>query len=262
MPDTVNVHAEPTDQDVAQLVHDEAADRVVGPSSGKVDVCATCEFVRTQHVGRKGRRGAGGCPDAADRARRRPRRRFLRRRLRSDNAGHAAVFVGDCIAFATPSSRGLDHESGPIGTVSGTVGATVAQKGEEGDDERRRGARRARRPRGTGDQAEDVIRSSPMTGIGSDRFRGEVQHVLGAVALAESVQTPAVSHNVGGAQACCADCVDRDRSARGREGYPLRLSARRNRAQCGARRRNLSRLDMRARAQFAGVTQMMGGRSQ
>ena len=75
--------------------------------------------------------------------------------------------------------------------MTGNLGATVSGHGD-------RAAQR--------DQAEDVV------GVVADHrepgvsgFAGQVEHVLGAVTLAEGVKPSAVGHDVGGAQGGHAD---------------------------------------------------------
>ena len=128
--------------------------------------------------------------------------------LKGHDAGDTAVLVDDDGHLQALVTQ-LDHEGtdrhglgnrrrvGHEGRGDdGNLGATVGGHGD-------RAAQR--------DQAEDVV------GVVADHreprvsgFAGQVEYVLGAVALAEGVQAAAVGHDVGGAEGGHADRVDEE----------------------------------------------------
>ena len=163
-----------------------------------------------------------------------------------DNAGHAAVFVDDD-GHLQPLVAQLDHERANRHRLGNGGGVGHEGGGNDGHVSAALGGHGDRAAQG--DQAEDVIGVIADDGeSGVTGFVSEVQHVLGAVSLTEGVQTPAVGHNVGGAERAHADCVD-EQVGRGRvEGtfFDGVLDEGRQLG-CGTRRRNLFlRLDAHA----------------
>ena len=203
---------------LAQLVHDEAADRVVGAVLGQANVGAARQLVGAQRAGNEERPvGSRADTEAAlvvlvrDFA-----NDLFDDVFEGDDAGNTAVFVDDdghlqALVAQLDHQRADRHGLGNGGRVGHEGGRDDGNLGAAFDGHGDRAAQ--------GDQAEDVVgvvadhREAGVAGLA-----GQVEDVLGAVALAEGVQTPAVGHDVGGAERGHADRVDEQVGRRHVEG--------------------------------------------